>query len=338
MKVLFCLALFAIAVAAIPIAEERINGVNGWYIPQISGSMKWMNMKEANEMLTKLDSVEARDTNAVSFYLYTKSNPQKGQQILATRQSIQNSNFNPSYPTRFVIHGWTQSYTEQMYVDITNAWLSKGNFNVIVVDWARARSVEYASSVLAVPGAGKKVGDMILFLQKEFKMSLNTLHVIGHSLGAQVAGHTGKTVGAGKINTIVGLDPAFPLFSYNSPDKRLASTDGFYVESIHTNGGKLGFLKPIGKASFYPNGGEYQPGCGTDTSGMCSHQRSVEYYVEATRKNNFPSMKCKDYSAAVQKSCGSTYSTVKMASSNNPASAAGDFFVPVNSKPPFGMN
>jgi hypothetical protein len=63
-----------------------------------------------------------------------------------------------------------------------------------------------------------------------------------------------------------GLDPAGPLFTLNDTDARLDTTDGEFVDIIHTNGGTLlhdqqGFLPPIGHIDFYPNGGQFQPGC-----------------------------------------------------------------------------
>ncbi|XP_030371268.1 phospholipase A1 VesT1.02-like [Scaptodrosophila lebanonensis] len=336
MKVLLVLSALLAAGAALPI-EDRVNGENGWYIPQADGSFKWVDLQEGDQMLAQGRQMEGRiSTNAVNFYLYTKSNPTKGQEITSTSKSIEDSHFNKDHPTRFVIHGWTQSYTDSMNTEITSAWLSKGDFNIIVVDWARARSKDYASSVVAVPGAGAKVGAMIKYLHDSHGMSLSTLNVIGHSLGAQVSGYAGKTVGEGQIHTIVGLDPALPLFSYSKPEKRLSSTDAYYVESIQTNGGKLGFLKPIGKGAFYPNGGKKQPGCGVDLTGSCSHGRSVTYYVEAVKQDNFGTIKCEDYEDAVAKKCGSTYSSVRMGADTNAYMVAGDFYVPVNSKAPFG--
>lgn len=66
----------------------------------------------------------------------------------------------------------------------------------------------------------------------------------------------GKNVRAGKLPKIIGLDPAFPLFSIDKPHERLNSSDAIYVETIQTS--KLGFFDPIGKVSFYPNGGLIQ--------------------------------------------------------------------------------
>ncbi|XP_022213061.2 LOW QUALITY PROTEIN: phospholipase A1-like [Drosophila obscura] len=336
MKVLFFLAALLAAVSALPI-EERINGENGWFIPKIDGSFEWMDLADAEELLSHGEQMEGRiSTNAVNFYLYTKSNPTSRQEISSDASSIDGSHFNRNHGTRFVIHGWTQSANDDMNTRITKAWLSRGDYNVIVVDWARARSVDYASSVLAVPGAGAKVGDMIKYLNEHHGMSLDSLEVIGHSLGAHVAGYAGKTVGDGRIHAIVGLDPALPLFSYDSPNKRLSTSDAWYVESIQTNGGTLGFLKPIGKGAFYPNGGKSQPGCGVDLTGSCSHGRSVTYYAEAVTEDNFGTIKCHDYEAAVSKECGSTYSSVRMGATTNAYMVDGDYYVPVNSDAPFG--
>lgn len=280
-------------------------------------------------------AIEGR-ANDVTFYLYTKKNPTEGKEITADKASIEDSHFDKSHGTRFVIHGWGGRYTDGMNTRITKAWLSRGDFNVIVVNWARAISFDYASSVLAIPGAGAKVGEMINYLHKSHGMSLDSLDVIGHSLGAHVAGYAGKTVGGQRVHAIIGLDPAMPLFSYDKPDKRLAADDAFYVESIQTNGGVKGFLQPIGKGAFYPNGGKKQPGCGTDLDGSCSHGRSVTYYVEAVIEDNFGTIRCSDYEKAVANECGSTYSGVRMGAVTNAYMVAGDFYVPVNDAAPFG--
>lgn len=224
-----------------------------------------------------------------------------------------------------------------MNKNIRDAWLSRGDYNIIVVDWARARLLDYVSSVAAVEPTGKKVASMLDYLAQYHGLSMAKVEVIGHSLGAHVAGFTGKNVGTEMVNVIVGLDPALPLFSYNKPNKRLNSDDATYVESIQTDGGQLGFLKPIGKGAFYPNGGKKQPGCGLDLTGACAHARSCVYYAEAVKENNFPSMRCGDYQEAVKKDCGTSYSSVKMGAMTNAYLVAGDYYVPVRSTAPYGM-
>ncbi|XP_017038968.1 phospholipase A1 VesT1.02 [Drosophila ficusphila] len=334
MKVIVVLSALLAAVSALPI-EERVNGENGWFVPQNDGSLEWMDLKDAEKLIENNVPIQ-RLSNEVSFYLYTRNNPTEGQNIIAEASSVQNSLFNKNLGTRFVIHGWKGKYTDSMNVDITNAWLSRGNFNVIVVNWEGSQSIDYAMSVRAVPAAGTKVGEMIEYLHENHGLSLDTLKVIGHSLGAHVAGFAGKQVGGKRIHTIVGLDPALPLFSYDKPDQRLSSEDAFYVESIQTNGGVKGFVKPIGKATFYASGGRKQPGCGMDLAGTCSHARSVLYYAEAITNDNFGSLECQDYQDALANECGNTFSSVRMAAEENADSVEGHFYVPVNSEAPFG--
>ncbi|XP_064552740.1 phospholipase A1-like [Drosophila montana] len=335
MKVFFVLtALLAVETAVS--TKERIHGENGWYVPKIDGTNEWMDLHKAKKLLDNVGKI-LFDAD-VSFYLYTRSNPTKGKKIRASKSSINASYFNKDHPTRFVIHGWTQNHSDSMNTEITKAWLSRGDYNIIIVDWERARSLNYVSSVIAVPDAGAKVGEMIKYLHDSHGMCLKSLIVIGHSLGAHVAGYSGKTVGSGRIHTIIGLDPALPLFSYNEPKHRLSSNDAYYVETIHTNGGIFGFLKPIGRSAFYPNGGIRQPRCGFLGSSNCSHKRSVTYYVEAITHNSFAAIKCSNYIEVIEMDCGSTYRHVRMGAVTNANKVEGTFYVPVKRNAPFGYN
>lgn len=66
--------------------------------------------------------------------------------------------------------------------------------------------------------------------------------------------------------TFIALDPARPNFEGNTADERLDKTDANFVDVIHTNSapflfGGAGYRGQLGHVDFYPNGGEYQPGC-----------------------------------------------------------------------------
>uniref|UniRef100_B3P875 GG12151 n=1 Tax=Drosophila erecta TaxID=7220 RepID=B3P875_DROER len=52
--------------------------------------------------------------------------------------------------------------------------------------------------------------------------------------------------------------------------------------------------------------------------------------------DNFGTIKCHDYQAALANECGSTYSGVRMGAINNAYMVEGDFYVPVNGQAPFG--
>lgn len=65
---------------------------------------------------------------------------------------------------------------------------------------------------------------------------------------------------------LLGLDPSDGAWDYNDTDTRLDSSDGEFVDVIHTNGGEfsngeVAFYEPMGHVDFYVNGGHKQPGC-----------------------------------------------------------------------------
>lgn len=125
------------------------------------------------------------------------------------------------------------------------------------------------------------------------------------SLGAHIAGIAGKNVRRGRINHIIGLDPAGPLFTVNNVAGRLDAGDANYVEVMHTNGQTLlvpgsGIGQPIGHADFFVNGGQWQPGCFT---ALCSHGRAVEFYVESIQNNAFWAFECATRNTISANSC-----------------------------------
>lgn len=272
----------------------------------------------------------------VSFYIFTKSKPLKEHRIFCKGDSIVNSRFNNKHPTRIIIHGWTASYNETMTPLVASALMSRAACNIIAVDWPKARNLFYPSARWAVRDAGNQVGSMIMCLHDKHGMSLNTLHLIGFSLGAHVAGYAGKYVGDRRINTIVGLDPAKPLFSPTEPDTRLAATDAKYVDVIHTNGNSFGFEAPIGTSDYYVNGGMTQPDCGYLFTNICSHLRAYVYYERAITLRSYGTIKCNTYENAIQKHCGRSFSNVLVGAPRNPDTAQGAFYVPVHKKAPFG--
>lgn len=84
-----------------------------------------------------------------------------------------------------------------------------------------------------------------------FGMKLHNLVIVGHSLGAHIAGMAGKKLTTNqKISAIIGLDPAGVLFDVNETNYRLADSDADYVQVIHTDidDGRLalGIGQPIG--------------------------------------------------------------------------------------------
>lgn len=144
-----------------------------------------------------------------------------------------------------------------------NGYAELGDFNVIVVDWSKgADTLNYMLAKQRIYKIGVVIAKFIECLLESYhdKLQLSDIYLIGHSLGAHLAGVTGKNMKSGKISAIYGLDPAGPLFSIDEPDKRIDKGDAEYVEIIHTDRGLQGLSEPMGTADFYPNFGLKQPG------------------------------------------------------------------------------
>lgn len=163
----------------------------------------------------------------------------------------------------------------------TDAYFTKGKHkvNFIAVNWQKGSDVyNYMTARGRVKDVAEQLAKFVDFMSKKAWLRIKSLTIVGHSLGAHVAGigeshffllffkflhfkisllHmfvAGKKITRGKVGKIIGLDPASPLFKYENVDERLAETDASYVEVIHTCAGTLGMSKPVGIASFYPNG------------------------------------------------------------------------------------
>lgn len=161
----------------------------------------------------------------VFYLLFTRSN-HNGVKIGVNANAIRGTTFNAAHPTRFLIHGWLNNKTANINELSTEAYLRRGNFNVIVVDWgAGAQTINYISARNRAIEVGPTVATFIDFLDLNGFINFNRLNVVGHSLGAHIAGIVGKKVKRGIIQTIFALDPAGPLFSLNSPDTRVTPTD-----------------------------------------------------------------------------------------------------------------
>uniref|UniRef100_UPI0037E704C8 endothelial lipase isoform X3 n=1 Tax=Semicossyphus pulcher TaxID=241346 RepID=UPI0037E704C8 len=129
----------------------------------------------------------------------------------------------------------------------------------------------------------------------EQQLPLESVHLIGYSLGAHVAGYAGTFV-RGTIGRITGLDPAGPMFEGVPEQKRLSPDDADFVDVLHTYtrealGVSIGIQQPIGDIDIYPNGGDVQPGCalgdvlavaGNFMEVMkCEHERAVHLFVDS---------------------------------------------------------
>ena len=153
-------------------------------------------------------------------------------------------------------------------------------------------------------------------------------------MGAHIAGFTGKNVKNEKIGTIVGLDPAGPLFDINNPQTRLSANDGVYVIALHTSH-PYGIRKSLANADFFFNSGEKQPGClGGGWVDACSHLRAVDYYTESLMNpETFWGVRCSSESQALNGQCVDKPNAFL----GDPKFAKGIFNIKTNSASPYGI-
>ncbi|XP_067624474.1 phospholipase A1 VesT1.02-like isoform X2 [Eurosta solidaginis] len=216
----------------------------------------------------------------MSFYLFKREFPECGRElgINAKRKDILQAGFNPRHKTRVIIHGWMSQSRGSFNRDVKNAYLKRGNYNIIIVNWsASATNVNYFAVVKMIEGFGTQLARFTQQLKRMVNADYDDMYLIGHSLGAQIAGAAGKLIKPERYNTIFALDPAGPKFRDRSADFRIDPTDAKYVESIQTSG-YLGFYEPTGNATFYPNYGVYQGQC---YYVGCSHIRAYKMFTES---------------------------------------------------------
>lgn len=152
---------------------------------------------EATKFLGNDVEIEINETSSefspyddIFFQLYTPDNPNDPQIIQIGNNSILiESNFNNTIPTRIVIHGWRPNVRFiPMFIE---AYFEKGNHevNLIIVNWLKgAETMLYNVVRGRVNMIADRVNKFMEFLVESGGMKYSNLTVIGHSLGAHIAG------------------------------------------------------------------------------------------------------------------------------------------------------
>ncbi|KAJ8964328.1 hypothetical protein NQ314_004998 [Rhamnusium bicolor] len=86
---------------------------------------------------------------------------------------------------------------------VVSAYLETGGYNVIGMDWSVLCEFEYLSAMRGVRTAGHYLAEFVNWLE-QMGVPLNSIHIIGHSMGAHVAGIGGGNVKRGKVARITG--------------------------------------------------------------------------------------------------------------------------------------
>ncbi|XP_061717667.1 pancreatic lipase-related protein 2-like [Cydia pomonella] len=232
-----------------------------------------------------------------------------------------------------LVHGFLESSDGWMVNALAPEYLKKSGYKVLALDGRRAISFEYFSASTHARFIGEKLGNFLSELV-ENGQDPSKLILIGHSLGAHIAGVAGKRLQQNtgqQASRITGLDPAGPCFSKVDVGARLDRGDAAYVDVVHTNAGMLGIKEPVGHKDFYPNGGMTQPGCLLAT---CDHTRAWELLAEAiSAPNDFPARKCENRTLFQNGLCAGN----ELAYMGNSAGSPGTYYFNTAASSPFGL-
>lgn len=186
------------------------------------------------------------------------------------QNSLYYSHFNPSHPTKIIIHGFGGGRNNSPSPDIREAYFSIGNYNIIIVDYADAVKEPCLSQMDWSPRFGSLcVSQLVKYLSRHPRgVKPDELHFIGYSVGAHIAGLVANYLKPeeGKLGRITGLDPTIFFYAGFNNSRDLDSTDAHFVDVLHTGAGILGQWHSTGHADFYVNGGTNQPGCSGSTT------------------------------------------------------------------------
>lgn len=99
--------------------------------------------------LIKLINKTPLNLEDVILYLY--SNSKNG--IVLTKDNLNEVDIASTLV--FVIHGWRTTVNTTNIKDLLNAYLKKGNYNVVQVDWSKLAFKTYPESAVYVKDIGK---------------------------------------------------------------------------------------------------------------------------------------------------------------------------------------
>lgn len=165
---------------------------------------------------------------------------------------------------KIITHGYLCDSDTKWMQDIKNTYLQKDDYNVILVDWRKFAYSLYPVAAQYTKNVGNVLGQLIVDLNQSLGVPYYNIHLLGHSLGAHISGFAGKYTQTFNftVKRLTAMDPAGPLFFKTNDLNRLSRSDATFVDVIHTDSLRYGYILPLGSIDFYVNGGiGPQPGC-----------------------------------------------------------------------------
>lgn len=199
--------------------------------------------------------------------------------------NLTNADFEPRWPLKILIHGFNGNQYASPNLESRPVLLRTQPVHVISVDYSSLAAFPcyYPWAVSNARVVARCLAQLTDNLIESGIYMDKDIHLIGFSLGAQIAGLAANSVKQPlrritgvcerKLSTFyatssisvypsVGLDPAGPAFVTHNRSEKLDATDAEFVDVIHTDPFFYSTLDRSGHADFYPNLDKFfQPGC-----------------------------------------------------------------------------
>ncbi|XP_024943214.1 pancreatic lipase-related protein 2-like isoform X2 [Cephus cinctus] len=256
-----------------------------------------------------------------SFYLFGKGKDSRHvvdvEPLEVNYKQIKLTSFDKTLKTHLLIHDFTSNGLVGWIKHSVKSIMSNNLGNVISVDWTGGAEPPYAIAVQNARVVALEIIYLLKILIDDLGMRPEQFHLIGHGLGAHVAGYVGRQIN--DIGRITGLDPNGLYFTDMSCAVRLDPDDARFVDIIYTdivkNHGQ-GSGDTFGHFNFYPNGGLTQGGCNAtslypplsaitrdmlkegDVAPGCNHKRATKYFTASLDEESECTMMgylCPDY-------------------------------------------
>lgn len=279
----------------------------------------------------------------MQMFLYTRTTQEEGE-LLDTLDpnSLTLSKFNPNHPTKVVVHGFGGGRNLSPSTDMRKAYFTRGNYNIIIVDYGSLVREPCLSQVEWAPRfASMCIAQLVEYLQYHPVKSVppEALHTIGYSVGAHMLGLVSNHLAKGILGRITGLDPTILFYMGNNRSRDLDPSDALFVDVLHTGAGILGQWGPNGHADFYVNGGSSQPGCAHDTifqTLSCDHTKVTPYFIESiTSRTGFWAGPCPNLFSYLIGWCEPKDTEYVLMGEYVTPKARGIYYVTTNAKPPY---
>lgn len=94
---------------------------------------------------------------------------------------------------KVLIHGWNADAEHVAMVPVKNAYLRMNSSHVLMADWRDVAALRYFIARDRISQVGKRICQLLKTFMAQSNTTSDQIHVIGHSLGAHVGTHVGRS-------------------------------------------------------------------------------------------------------------------------------------------------